>query len=55
MTAPAGAADGLGTTRSFVLGGGTEYRLGRKTALRAEFEHLDGTRNQFALGLAIRF
>lgn len=55
LTAPPGIADDLGRTRSFVLGGGVEQRLGAKLAVRAEFEHLDGTRNQFVLGVAVRF
>lgn len=52
---PAPGGDDLSRTRSFVLRGGSEYRLIRNFALRAEFEHLDGTRNSFILGGPIRF
>lgn len=47
--------DDLSRTRSFVLRGGGEYRLARHVTLRAEFEHLDGTRNSFIVGVPIRF
>jgi len=45
----------LSRTRSFVLRGGSEYRLTQHVGIRAEFEHLDGTRNSFMFGLPIRF
>jgi opacity protein-like surface antigen len=41
--------------RSFTIGAGAEYALGRRVALRAEFHHLDGTRNQLMLALPVRF
>ncbi len=50
-----GAAVGLERNDSFVLRGGVEYRLNRAAGVRLEFQHLDGTRNQFALGIPIRF
>lgn len=49
------AANSLDSTRSFVLRTGTEWRLTRRANLRLEFEHLDGSRNQFMLGVPIRF
>lgn len=55
VTGPSNVMSGLDTTHSFVLGGGVEQKLRGKMALRAEFEHLDGTRNQFALGVVARF
>ncbi len=42
-------------TRSFLLRVGVEYRLARRVNARLEFQHLDGSRNQFMLGLPIRF
>lgn len=51
----AGATDGLDRTRSFVLRGGAEWTLAPRIGLRLEYEHLDGTRNQFMLGVPIRF
>ena len=54
-SSPAPGSDDLSYNRSFVLRGGSEYRLGRHVAVRAEFEHLDGTRNTFMLGIPIRF
>lgn len=45
----------LAKTSSFVLRGGVEHALGRRIGARLEFEHLDGTRNQFVVGLPIRF
>ena len=52
---PTSGGDDLSRTRSFVLRGGGEYRLTRHVDVRAEFEHLDGTRNSFMLGVPIRF
>ena len=52
---PPSGGDDLSRNRSFVLRGGGEYRVSRHVALRAEFEHLDGTSNTFMLGLPIRF
>ena len=52
---PVLGGDDLSRDRSFVLRGGGEYRLTRHVAVRAEFEHLDGTRNSFILGVPIRF
>ena len=52
---PKPRGDDLSKNRSFVLRGGGEYRLTRRVAVRAEFEHLDGTRNSFILGVPIRF
>lgn len=46
---------GLDRNASFVLRGGGEFRLSRSAGLRLEFEHLDGGRNQFMLGVPIRF
>ena len=54
-TVPAVGEGDLPQTRSFVLRGGGELMLTRRVALRAEFEHLDGTRNSFILGIPIRF
>jgi len=56
-TIASGAATGDGFDRnsSFILRGGMEYRLSKRAGVRLEFEHLDGTRNQFALGIPIRF
>lgn len=48
-------AIGDGWTRSFVLGGGVEHVLSRGISVRARFQHLDGTRNQFMIGIPIRF
>lgn len=42
-------------TRSFVLGGGVEYALRQRLAIRARFQHLDGTRNQIMIGIPVRF
>lgn len=42
-------------TRSFVLRGGVELAASRRVRARLEFQHLDGTRNQFMLGVPIRF
>lgn len=42
-------------TRSFVVGGGVEQVLSRRISMRARFQHLDGTRNQFMVGIPIRF
>ncbi|MBV8687001.1 MAG: porin family protein [Alphaproteobacteria bacterium] len=55
LVLPAGASSGDSTTASFVLGGGVEHRIGRNLSARLEFEHLDGSRNQFMLGFPIRF
>lgn len=49
------ALAGLDLTRSFILRGGAEMRMTRATGIRLEFEHLDGTRNQFMIGVPIRF
>lgn len=54
-SAPQPGSDDLSHNRSFVLRSGGEYRLTRHVAVRAEFEHLDGTRNTFMLGVPIRF
>lgn len=45
----------LNDTRSFILRGGVEAAVAPHTAVRLEFEHLDGTRNQFMVGIPIRF
>ena len=50
-----GAADGLDRTRSFILRAGAEWAVSRRAHVRIEFEHLDGTRNQFMVGVPIRF
>lgn len=42
-------------TASFVLGGGIEYAASQRLSVRARFQHLDGSRNQFMLGVPIRF
>ena len=52
---PTPGQDDLSRTRSFVLRGGSEYRLTEHVGIRAEFEHLDGTRNSFMLGVPIGF
>ena len=52
---PTPGQDDLSRTRSFILRGGSEYRLTQHVGIRAEFEHLDGTRNSFMLGVPIRF
>lgn len=54
-TLPSGSEPFDGSAKSFVVGGGLEYRLARSFSLRAEFEHLDGSRNQFMVGVPIRF
>lgn len=43
------------TAASFVVGGGVEKRLTERAALRLEFQHLDGTRNQFIIAVPLRF
>lgn len=50
-----GGSQDLDHNRSFVLRGGAEIAVRHHVAIRAEFEHLDGTRNQFILGVPIRF
>lgn len=42
-------------TRSFVLRGGVELAASRRVGVRLEFQHLDGTRNQFMRGVPTRF
>ena len=54
-TNPSAGGDDLSYNRSFVLRGGGEYRLMRHVGVRVEFEHLDGTRNSFIVGVPIRF
>ncbi len=49
------ALDSLDSARSFILRGGVQGRLTSKLGIRFEYEHLDGSRNQFMLGLPIRF
>lgn len=44
-----------GTTASFVLGGGIEVAASERISVRARFQHLDGSRNHFMLGVPIRF
>lgn len=50
-----GARNSLDRTRSFILRAGAETRLSHRIGARIEFEHLDGSRNQFMLGVPIRF
>jgi|APFEC2959095136_1045048.scaffolds.fasta_scaffold00100_20 outer membrane immunogenic protein len=42
-------------SRSFTLGIGGEARIAPNAAVRLEFHHLDGTRNQVLIGVPIRF
>lgn len=46
---------GLDRNASFNLRSGGDFRLNRSASLRLEFEHLDGGRNQFMVGVPIRF
>ena len=41
--------------RSFVLRAGAERSLSKHTSIRLEFEHFAGRRNQFLIGVPIRF
>jgi len=52
---PAGTADFGDWNQSFILLGGVELKVSSRANLRLEFMHLDGTRNQFMLGIPIRF
>lgn len=49
------AVNDLNKARSVVLRAGAEWQVSRRANVRLEFEHLDGSRNQFMLGLPIRF
>lgn len=40
--------------RSFVLTGGAELPVGKDLRARMEFQHLDGTRNAFIVGLVVK-
>lgn len=50
-----GAVDNLRRNSSFVLRGGMEVAATPHVHARLEFQHLDGTRNQFMIGIPIRF
>lgn len=40
---------------SFVIGGGAEYRVSPRLAVRIDFKHLDNQANQLLVGLPVRF
>ena len=50
-----GLQHSLDHARSFILRAGVEAAVINRVHVRLEFEHLDGTRNQFMVGVPIRF
>ncbi|MEG3178287.1 outer membrane beta-barrel protein [Sphingomonas sp. RB3P16] len=40
---------------SFIVGGGAEYRVSRRAAVRIDFKHVDNQTSQLMLGIPIRF
>jgi outer membrane immunogenic protein len=51
----AGVANVDQSGSSFIVGGGAEYRLSPRVALRLDFKHVDNQSNQLLIGIPVRF